>query len=85
MASSCDVVVKPAGRARKKKDVKEVKEEIVTKVNDEIAAGEVKAADELPFAEEAFGDEEIIERPKNDFRFSERKGREEKKTRRRKE
>ena len=27
MASSCDVVVKPAGRARKKKDVKEVKEE----------------------------------------------------------
>ena len=69
MASSCDVVVKPAGRARKKKDVKEVKEEIVTKVNDEIAAGEVKAADELPFAEEAFGDEEIIERPKKRFSF----------------
>ena len=61
MASSCDVVVKPAKRARKKKDVKE---EIVTKVNDEVAASEVKAADELPFKEEAFGEEEIIERPK---------------------
>ena len=66
MASSCDVVVKPAKRARKKKDVKE---EIVTKVNDEIAAGEVKAADELPFKEEAFGEEEIIERPKKRFSF----------------
>lgn len=80
MASSCDVVVKPAGRARKKKDVKEVKEEIVTKVNDEIAAGEVKAANELPFAEEAFGDEEIIERPKKRFSFfgKKRAGRKEK-------
>lgn len=66
MASSCDVVVKPAKRARKKKDVKE---EIVTKVNDEVAASEVKAADELPFKEEAFGEEEIIERPKKRFSF----------------
>lgn len=66
MASSCDVVVKPAKRARKKKDVKE---EIVTKVNDEVAASEVKAADELPFREEAFGEEEIIERPKKRFSF----------------
>ena len=66
MASSCDVVVKPAKRARKKKDVKE---EIVTKVNDEVAASEVKAADELPFNEEAFGEEEIIERPKKRFSF----------------
>ncbi|MDY5820985.1 MAG: hypothetical protein SPJ70_06715, partial [Candidatus Borkfalkiaceae bacterium] len=54
-ASACDVVVKPAKRARKKKDVNE---EIVTKVNDEVAASEVKAADELPFKEEAFGEEE---------------------------
>lgn len=66
MASSCDVVVKPAKRARKKKDVKE---EIVTKVNDEVAASEVKAADELPFKEEAFGEEEIIKRPKKRFSF----------------
>lgn len=66
MASSCDVVVKPAKRARKKKDVKE---EIVTKVNDEVAASEVNAADELPFKEEAFGEEEIIERPKKRFSF----------------
>lgn len=66
LASSCDVVVKPAKRARKKKDVKE---EIVTKVNDEVAASEVKAADELPFKEEAFGEEEIIERPKKRFSF----------------
>ena len=66
MASSCDVVVKPAKRARKKKDVKE---EIVTKVNDEVAASELKAADELPFKEEAFGEEEIIERPKKRFSF----------------
>lgn len=66
MASSCDVVVKPAKRARKKKDVKE---EIITKVNDEVAASEVKAADELPFKEEAFGEEEIIERPKKRFSF----------------
>ena len=66
MASSCDVVVKPAKRARKKKDVIE---EIVTKVNDEVAASEVKAADELPFKEEAFGEEEIIERPKKRFSF----------------
>lgn len=66
MASSCDVVVKPAKRARKKKDVKE---EIVTKVNDEVAASEVKAADELPFKEEVFGEEEIIERPKKRFSF----------------
>ena len=66
MASSCDVVVKPAKRARKKKDVKE---EIVTKVNDEVAASEGKAADELPFKEEAFGEEEISERPKKRFSF----------------
>lgn len=70
MASSCDVVVKPAKRARKKKDVKE---EIVTKVNDEVAASEVKAADELPFKEEAFGEEEIIERPKKRFSFFKKK------------
>lgn len=74
MASSCDVVVKPAKRARKKKDVKE---EIVTKVNDEVAASEVKAADELPFKEEAFGEEEIIERPKKRFSFFKKKKAEE--------
>ena len=73
MASSCDVVVKPAKRARKKKDVKE---EIVTKVNDEVAASEVKAADELPFKEEADGNDGKARREKRQIqiRYSLRRG-----------
>lgn len=74
MASSCDVVIKPAKKPRKKKDVKE---EVVTKVNDEIFAAAATA--DPPRENDVFGEEQIVERPKRRSLFKKRKAEEKEK------